>query len=261
VRIAGLLVLMTGCFAKPGPPGGGASGAPVPRLLHTSNFWQSGHSPGTTYDAFTIDTTGVVDGDLLLFVASIDNGSSTTWPLLPGFTQVAQHGYGTDLQSNVIEAKIAAGEPSEYSGTYQNIVAGPSHASILALIAVSGVDAQMPIETSMVHIDSDYFDSARGTVSGLDTTQDDTTLIYVNSGDWLSMLRGDATFHEPPGFTKLVELGDHGDAKLESSTLMISYANQRDVGPVEPVSGSTTATNDLGTIMAEGYAALIAVQP
>jgi hypothetical protein len=267
VRRAAVLLVLAGCFTKPGAPGDGDGSvgggpAPVARLLHKANFSNFGNTPGTTHDGFTISTSGIVDGELLLFIAQIDNGTTRTWPLIDGFTQLSQDSYGMhDTQTSVIEMKIADHEPSEYVGTYKDIGTMNSGASIVTLLAVSGADPMTPIADTDIFVDIDYFDTARGKVSGVVTTRPDSTLIYVNSGDWLSMGSGQGFFVEPPGFTKILEMGDHGDNSFDWGTMEISSMAEHAVGPVPDVVGSSSAVGGPGTLMATGYGAVIVVQP
>jgi hypothetical protein len=260
MRLAAVLLVTAGCFAKPSEPGAGES--PVPRLLHTAYYSTAGGTPATDHDGFQISTSGVVDGDLLLFIGQIDNGIPSTWPTLPGFSDVSQRTYGMmDYQTNVIEAKIADHEPTMYTGTYMGLGPGTSGASICALVAVSNVDPDMPVGEAAVDIDPSYRETARSIVNDAVTTVPNTTLIYVMSADYLTGGTAGATFERPVGFTKLLEMGDHGDTGLDWGTLMIAYDTDAATGLVPEVTGTTTVVNGTGPITAATYGALIPVQP
>ena len=137
----------------------GVPTTPMPRLI--AQAWYSS-ATATTYAStvgmtkmgFEIPTAGIVDGDLVLFIASIDNGSNTVWPnpIAPGFTQLAQNFYGSDGETFVVAYKLASGEPPKYTGTYGSGIGSGS--SAIALIAVSGANKVMPIDNSLASFSS-----------------------------------------------------------------------------------------------------------
>ncbi len=105
-RVALIAVVATGCFAKPGfggsaddanGDGGGDTGhAPKLRMINTA--YASTYdltpllrsSPGMTGTTWEIATSGIQAGDLVLFIANVDNGSNGVWQGLDtlGFTQL-----------------------------------------------------------------------------------------------------------------------------------------------------------------------------
>src|SRR5438477_30533 len=99
-RMAALAALATAC----------SGGPPTPRLISTAWFNGAGSTAGMTHSGFSIPTTGVSDGDLLILIANVDNGSSALWPnpIAPGFTQLAQTYFGSDGQTYVADWKIAS---------------------------------------------------------------------------------------------------------------------------------------------------------
>src|SRR5205814_712170 len=148
-------------------------------------------------------TTGVTDGDLLLLIANVDNGSASLWPnpMAPGFTQLVQTFFGSDGQTYVVDWKIAAGEPATYTGTYQTGVG--SSAAVIALIAVSNVNAAMPINA--------FTSGNQGTTqsmptvapsAGVTTTVPNCAILYAAGSDWLSS-PGSNSFTLPAGYAFL----------------------------------------------------------
>jgi hypothetical protein len=124
------------------PMPGACTDAPVPRHIANAYFtnWSGAtfQSPGMMHGGFEIPTDGIVDGDLVLFIANIDNGGPTVWPdpIAPGFQQLVQQFYGADGQTYVVAWKIAGGEPATYSGTYGGGIMSAS--ATISLVAVSG---------------------------------------------------------------------------------------------------------------------------
>lgn len=238
----------------------GASG-PTPRLI--AQAWFSDAS-GTTYAStvgmkktgFEIPTAGIVDGDLVLFIGSIDNGSNTVWPnpIAPGFTQIAQAFYGSDGETFVVAYKIASGEPAKYTGTYGPGIASGS--SAIALIAVSGANKVMPIDNSLASFSSAAgMNPVEGGSSGFVTTTANCTLLLASGVDWLGAF-GTNTFTLPGGFTPLSQLGDHGTAAWDWTSQQVAWATQPTAGATGPLNWSA-----MGSQNGQSWTVLVAVAP
>lgn len=234
---------------------------PTPRLV--AQAWFSDFS-GTTYastvgmtkNGFEIPTAGIVDGDLVLFIASIDNGSNTVWPnpIAPGFTQIAQAFYGSDGQTFVVAYKIADGEPPKYTGTYGSGIGSGS--SAIALLAVSGANQVMPIDNSLASFSSAAgMSPVDGSSTGFVTTAANCTLVLAGGVDWLGA-GGSNTFTLPNGFTSLSQLGDRGNLTWDWTSQQVSWATQ-------PTAGATGAVDwsALGSYNGQSWTVLIAVAP
>jgi hypothetical protein len=198
------------------PPRSDADTAAAPMVRFVNKAWWTNYngtlyesSTGMSHDGMAISTSGVQNGDLLLFIASIDNGSDTLWPLLPGFTQLVQHEYGLDGETYVAQWKIANNEPSEYTGAY-----GPglnSGSSALMLIDITNVNPSTPIDvfTSGDDPGSGTRPIVYGTSPGVTTTRAHDLVLYAAGVDWRGT-PGSNTYTPPSGFTEVAVLGDHG---------------------------------------------------
>lgn len=234
---------------------------PKPRLI--ANAWFSNFSAttyastvGMTKTQFEVPTAGIVDGDLVLFIANIDNGSNTLWPdpIAPGFTQIAQAFYGSDGQTFVVAYKIAQGEPPKYTGTYGS--GNGSGSSVIALIAVSGARTAMPIDNSLASFSSAAgMSPVLGSTNGFVTTTANCTLVLAGGVDWLGA-SGTNTFTLPNGFTSLSQLGDHGTAAWDWTSQQVSWSTQ-------PAAGATGTVNwsAMGSQNGQSWTVLVAVAP
>jgi hypothetical protein len=235
--------------------------APVPRLI--AQAWYSDFS-GTTYAStvgmtktqFEVPTAGIVDGDLVVFIANIDNGSNTLWPdpIAPGFTQIAQAYYGSDGQTFVAAYKIAHNEPPKYTGTYGQ--GNGSGSSVIALIAVSGANSAKPVDNSLASFSSaPGMTPVDGGSTGFVTTAANCTLLLAGGVDWLGA-GGTNTFTLPGGFTSLSQLGDHGTAAWDWTSQQVSWSTQ-------PLAGATGAVHwsAMGSQNGQSWTVLIAVAP
>jgi hypothetical protein len=238
-----------------------APATPTPRLV-TQAWFTNYNGPtyastvGMSKTGFEVPTAGIVDGDLILFIGSIDNGSNTVWPnpIAPGFTQIAQAFYGADGQTFVVAYKIADGEPPKYTGTY-----GPgigSGSSAIALIAVSGASHVMPINNSLASFSSDAaMTPVNGGSAGLVTTAANCTLLLASGVDW-GGLSGTNTFTLPSGFTSLSQLGDHGSLAWDWTSQQVSWATQAAAGATGPIAWSAN-----GSYNGQSWTVLVAVAP
>lgn len=217
--------------------------APLPRFISSSYYSGGAAFPtGMTASGFAITTTGVVDGDLLLIIANVDNGGTTVWPIpiAPGFNQLAQDYFGSDGQTYVASWKIASGEPAIYTGNY-----GPgagSSAAVITLIAVSGVSAAQPINAFVANHGSGAGTSPTvATSPGVTTTVPNCALVYAAGADWLSS-PGTNTFTVPSGYHSLAQLGDHGDNGWDWSSQMVAWGTQAAAGATGSISGTLGST-------------------
>jgi hypothetical protein len=257
------LALAGGDLASAGDLAGADGGVvtPTPRLI--ANAWFSNFS-GTTYasttgmtkTAFEVPTAGIVDGDLVIFIANIDNGSNTLWPdpIAPGFTQIAQNYFGSDGQTFVVSYKIAQNEPAKYTGTYGQ--GNGSGSAVIALLAVSGASQVMPVDNSLASFSSDAgMSPVNGSSSGFVTTKPNCALILAGGVDWLGQ-GGTNTFTLPGGFTKLSQLGDHGTAAWDWTSQQVAWSTQAAAGATGTVDWSAT-----GSYNGQAWTVLVAVAP
>jgi len=236
--------------------------APQPRLIAKAFFSDAtsttyASTVGMTKTGFEVPTAGIVDGDLVLFVGAIDNGSNTVWPnpIAPGFTQIAQAFFGNDGQTFVVAYKIASGEPPKYTGTY-----GPgigSGSSTITLLAVSGANQVMPIDNSLASFSSAAgMNPVLGGSSGFVTTAANCTLVLASGADWLGA-GGSNTFVLPSGFTSLAQLGDHGTLDWDWTSEQVSWSTQATAGATGAVNWSTQGSPQNG----QSWTVLVAVAP
>ncbi len=244
--------------AGPIPPPPGTP--PVPRLVSNAYFGGSSGSEfasaGMSHAGFAVDATGIVDGELVLFIASVDNGSNTTWPnpIAPGFHQITQQFYGTDGQTFVVDWKIADHEPASYAGVYGQGIG--SAAATISLLAVSGVDRLAPIDAmSATFQPGGGMTPVVGASDGVTTHVPHCTLLYASGADWLGE-GGSNTFEPPAGFTLLAALGDHGNDHWQWTSQQVAFKSQDAAAATGPISGSLT-----GTFNATAWTVVLAIAP
>jgi len=233
----------------------------TPRLIanaYFSNFSGTTYAStaGMTKTAFEVPTAGIVDGDLVLFIANIDNGSNTLWPdpIAPGFTQIAQSYFGSDGQTFVVSWKIANNEPPKYTGIYGS--GNGSGSAVIALIAVSGASSVMPVDNSLATFSSAAgMSPVVGSATGFSTTAANCTLILAGGVDWLGQ-GGTNTFTLPNGFTKLSQLGDHGTMAWDWTSQQVAWSTQAAAGATGNVDWSAT-----GSYNGQAWTVLVAVAP
>jgi hypothetical protein len=234
---------------------------PVARLVATAYYadWTAPPtyaSTGMAHGSFSIPTTGVQNGDLLLIIGVYDDGSDAAWPIpfATGFTQIYQKFIGNDGQTILVAWKIANNEPTAYAGSF---VGGASSSTSMALIAVSGANGSTPIgPTDLAYATGTATNVATGTSAGVTTTSAKNLIIYANSGDWQGN-QTTVTHNMPSGFTSLASLTDRGSGSVaEWASLQVGFKLQASMGATGPISGSQTGSNP-----GLGWAAVIAVQP
>lgn len=257
---------MTGAPADFAGTDGGGVLTPTPRLIAQA-WWtnQTGFtyaSPGMIKTGFSIPTTGIVNGDLVLFIANIDNGSDTLWPtpIAPGFTPIIQKYFGSDGQTFIAAWKIANNEPSTYTGTYGQ--GNGSGSSVIALIAVSGANSAMPIDHALGSYSmAGGTDPVNGSSPGFTTTAANCTLILAGGVDWLGT--NDAnTYTLPNGFTFLSQIGDHASLSpplnWDWTSQFVSWSTRTTPGATGAINWTANGTN---TVMGIPWTVLIAVAP
>ncbi len=241
------------------PDAGSGLGA---RLISSSYYtdWNGSatyeYPPEMSKTGYHIRTDGVVDGDLLLIIANVDNGSGTVWPspVAPGFTQLAENFFGNDGQTYVVAWKIAAGEPTSYAGAYGNGIGSSS--AVLHLIAVSGASASSPINDFRTQFGSGTgADPVLATSPGVTTTVPGCLIIYAAGVDWESA-PGSNTSVPPAGYTVIADLGDRGDMTWDWTSQHIATRLAPTAGPTGPI----TATFD-GPHKGLPWTAVIAIAP
>jgi hypothetical protein len=222
---------------------GGVPPGFVPRLIANAYYSGGGATGGMSPTGFSIQTAGVVDGDLVLFIASIDNGNDMAWPSAVGmgFHQLAQKFFGIDGQTYVAQWKIADHEPETYFGDYG---AGINSAdTTISLIAIAGASTAMPIN-AFVHGNGGNTGGTSPVVGnsvGVTTTVPGCLILYAGGADWQAA-NGTTTFTAPAGFTKVTAFGDHGDASFEWTSQQVDYKLQAAAGPTGTLSGKLEST-------------------
>jgi hypothetical protein len=221
--------LLPACFFEPARPGnapsdGAADGAtdgqfqgpgPTARLVQHAWYCESITSNNMMAQAgYWISTSGIADGDLVLFIANMDNGDNGVFVLPPGFTKLYEVFYDLagDGQTFVVGYKIVdhvSTEGDNYSHAYgtSNLHSG---CATVSLIGVIGYDHANPIDAKMMS------ESVTGLspviVQGqLTTVRANTRLILAGGADWFSgSTAGDVTFTKPANFDYLDNITDSG---------------------------------------------------
>jgi hypothetical protein len=216
-------------------------------------------SPGMAMTGYSLPTGDVVDGELLVVIACIDNGSDTLWPdpIGPGFTQLFQKNWGNDGQTCAVATKIAASEPASYTGTYgPGIISGSAVIALLAIDNASGITAQEFTTGSGGGINPVVATSA-----GVTTTVPDSLVLHVTGADWQCYEVTDVTFTLPTGFSQLFLLTDRGSLITKDwTTMQIATQLQSAPGPTGTIMTTETST---GTAACVGtpWSAVLAVAP
>lgn len=248
-RLVCALLLTSGCFIKPDAPaasadashdspagsdasGSGSGSAPVARKISEAYYSGGGASSGMSQAGYSVTSSGITDGELVLFIANIDNGSSTVWMLPPGFHQLHQINYGNDGQTFVVGWKIADHEVSPYAESYGAGI-NSGHA-VITVLAVTGADPAGP--TSTYTLGTNQTQSPATVPSqGVATTAPSSLVIFAGGVDWDQPdVASTATFTEPAGFSTLEELSDRGGVTFDWTTLMVSSLVVPAVTPATP---------------------------
>ena len=245
-------VVLTGCISIPEFHGNddasnGSADAPIGPLAarFIANAYREGGNDGVANGTlmmskmgFGIMSAGVNEGDLVVFIANVDNGAQGFWHLPAGFNQGVQNVYGQDGQDYVIAWKIAtAAEPSYYVGTYTS-AAQTSAAATITLISVTGYNPQLPIS---VWLPTDHYaptDPADTSSAGITTTADNSMLIFAAGADWTPN-GGSNTYVLPADFQLLTSVGDR-NTHWDWTSQVVAYKVQPVAGPTGALTSSLT---------------------
>jgi len=234
---------------------------PTPRLISNS-YWSTWSGPtysstGMSNSGYQINTAGVVNGDLLIVVASIDNGSNTLWPnpIAPGFTQMAQLYFGADGETYSVSWKVASGEPSSYTGVYGSGIVSAS--ATISLIAVSHASQTSPINVSLFSNSTTVSATVTGASTGVTTTVKNCLLLYMSGADWESQGSAAAVATLPTGFLTMTALGDHGTSIFDWTSQQVAYKWQQATGASGAISGKQVSSGNTGT----AWTGVIAIAP
>lgn len=226
----------------------GNTGPQIPFVRFASSEWFSNWS-GSTYKStnmpavntgYSVGTSGVVNGDLLLFIGTIDNGTgaNSIWPnpVAPGFTQLSQIYYGNDTETYVVAWKIANNEPATYSGAYgAGLISG---SSVITLVAIGGVNPTTPIVASWFgNGGATNSLTPAGVTASLIAPVANCIAVYMGGVDW-NVTPGSNTFIAPSGYTILAQLGDRGGGTWDWTSQMVAYKTLFSAGPTGAVTGS-----------------------
>jgi hypothetical protein len=282
--VAATLVL-AGCFIKPNKvdPGGGGDddgsgfhdAAPRDTAINPDftvrlaarAYWNLEAGMGTPmmdHETFALPSAGVLPGELLIIIGSVDNQPVITAP--PGFTLLTKNPYGDgETQTYVAYWKIATTtEPEYYVGKYpNNNMTGASSAAGTYVLLRVGLARDTPAiaflnETCAPNC---TYTSAMPTPSqGVDTTVDNSIVIYAAGGNWVST-DGLEVYDMPTGFTQLAAFGDYGYARFDWTDIMVGWQLVPTARPAVPVSGTITCDQGGHISMGSPWTVEIAVAP
>ena len=251
-------LVATGCFVEPHKPAatadaplvdtpadGTAAAAPVARKI--ASAWYSAEttpSAGMSANGYSVPTAGINNGDLVLFIANIDNGSNTTWPLpTASFHQIEQINYGGDGQTFFAAWAIANNEPAAYAQSYSGSLNSASAA--VTLLAVTGADPTHPIETDMPKLGANSAPVVLAS-DGVTTTLPSSLVIFAGGADWATPDET-ATFTPPAGYDVLDEISDKGGLTFQWTLQLVASKVIPAAGATGSLSGSiATAPNVSG---------------
>jgi len=236
--VAAFATCLAGCFAAPSRPGnapwdaridGSPGNAPVAHKLASAWYASNTQSSGMTTTQYSVSIGNVPDGDLILFIANIDNGGTSVWALpTPMFHQITQSYITGDGQTLFAAWTIANNEPTTYTQPY-----GPGIASADATITVldiTGADPASPIIAGPPSIGGSGEDPVVMSSPGVTTAAPNSLLIFAGGADWLAQ-SSTATFTPPSGFDVIDAFGDEGTPSFEWTTQLVASAIQASPGP------------------------------
>lgn len=243
-------MLEAGCFFEPAKPAAtgdarhdGPTG-PAPVVRKIASAWYASEdqpSSGMSASGYSIPTTGINNGDLVLFIGNIDNGNNSTWQLpTPQFHQLAQVNYGSDGQTFFAAWTIANNELPTYAKSY--IGSLNSAASAITLLAVTGADPTTPIEAAPYTISATYQAPVILASDGVTTTAPDSLVIFAGGADWGGPDQT-AAFMPPPGYDVLDAFSDRGGITFQWTTLLVAHKVVHAVGATGAEMGSITANS------------------
>lgn len=260
-----LALLLTGCVSIPPYHGETQQDAgPKPLMARLiGNAYRDAIGQGTTgmlKFSYSISTFGIEDGDLVVFIANVDNGDTGFWMLPSGFTPIANGHTGMDGQSYTVGWKIAAGEPGTYSNSYASM--NTSGAATVTLVAITGYNPGQPINASLPIAYPDDADPAVTTSPGVTTTVDNTLLVYAAGVDWHGQ-DGKNTNQLPDGFSTLTFIGDR-NTEWEWTSQVVATKIQSTAGPTGELAGSMAgvkSADDTVHIPGAGWDVVLAIAP
>src|SRR3569623_1391791 len=213
--------LMSACFSEPARPheapsdaaptdgsGSGSGAAPAVRKIHHAYWCNGSGSPGMTQQGYAISTSGIADGDLVLFFANIDNGTSDLWVLPSDFLPLYQVFYnGGDGQTFVAGYKIVG-------------------SAAVMTVAVTGYDRVHPFDTTAM-TEGSVADNPVVLRGQLTTTRANDRLILAGGADWLTgygsnALDGNTTFEPPSGYDLVDGIADSGGIAFKWTSQLIA---------------------------------------
>jgi hypothetical protein len=274
LRFALLALFASGCLLKPDRvtgdggvgdsghhDGGGLDANPdfVPRLIARAYWNNDGgmSSPNMTGTSYSLASSGVVEGDLLLIIGNIDNGPTVSPP--DGFQPIMHHFFGEDGQTYFAFSKVATGnQPAAYSCTYTNYTSG---GATFVLLAIHGANP----DTSNFRIENDPCTSSCGSPqvpapsSGVTTTAPGSLVVYAAGADWRGQ-SSTAGFMMPSGFTQLAAFGDKGNGDYWWSTEMVGWELAPTTGPTGTISGTLTDISG-NNVFGSFWSFVIAIAP
>ena len=197
-------------------------------MLHHSYWCNGSGSPGMSQQGYGVSTSGIADGDLVLFIANIDNGTSDLWVLPTNFLPLYQVFYnGGDGQTFVAGYKIvdsAAGEGLAYTESYGPGVA--SGCAVVMIMAVTGFDRVHPFDAKAM---SEGSVAANPVVlrGQLTTTRANDRIVLAGGADWLSgygsnAQSGNTTFDVPSGYDLVDGIADSGGIAFTWTSQLIA---------------------------------------
>jgi hypothetical protein len=251
MRWSAFAVLLTACVSVPpfhgatDDSGNGSSDGSIGPLAvrWIRNAYRDGGEDAVTFGTPMMSKTGygilsadVNPGDLVLFIANVDNGSVDFWNLPTGFTKIVQRFYGADGQTYVAAWKIAgASEPQYYTGTYK-VGVSSSAAATISLLAVTGYDPQDPIEIALPTDHQAPTDPAVIDSAGIRTTKDNSLVIFAAGADW-NPENGTSSVVLPSGFQQLTSFGDR-DTHWDWTNQVVAYRERATAGDTGPLTGT-----------------------
>jgi hypothetical protein len=283
-----MLLALPACLLKPSPPGngvddanragdGGSGGSGsgsdgsgsgsdgsgvmkmVPRVIANAYYSEGlAHSSGMTGSGYSISTAGIIDGDVVLLIANIDNGINDDFELPgPNFTRLFDYKYGADGQTYFAAYAIAHDEGAVYTGAYTQT--GGSQNAAMTLLAIAGADTSNPINYFNDHLGSNAVQSPIAEVTGgSDATTTDSCVVVVAAGaDWENSAGGTVVEEVSSEVMLLAELTDEGNlsTNLEWTSQTVGWFPQPTAGPlgsnsIKLVSGSAEMGQPWGIVIA-----------
>jgi hypothetical protein len=236
----------------------------VPRLISRAYWNDDGglSSPGMAKYTYSLTTSGVVEGDLLVIIGNVDNTPTVSRP--SGFSPLFAHFYGMDGQTYfAFYKRAAANEPPELTGGYTP--GSTSGGATLVLLAIHGASEDL----SAYRTDNDLCTNdvptpcgqmtISATSMGVTTTVANSIVLYAAGVDWRAQT-STAGFTMPTDFLQLAAFSDKGTGDYWWTSQMVGWRLANTVGPTGPISGTIS---DVGSSPHNGqfWSIAIAVAP